>query len=1076
MPVDNQAGSDVLPQPSALLTTSIAQSLTAVLAYHPAQLLDFLVQACNGNSQMDYYVHAVCNNLALSNPKRSAFINMISDDVSRNESTGMIIATHPCTILVASLLCQVSSSAQIRKRGLQLCRLTEPELGSAVVTKAISHSSMDVCIQMAYGISSNVARQYALYAWAFFDAVSFFAYNLQESLVEILLELCNPWIEQLSSIIEESHSSRANALLNEGDSLAAKAVFEANVKCGPFIWPILDSFLHLTNVVHTSLTVQYRVGLLWELLGNQDHPMLPSVICCFLEFQFRQFPDLCKSVNSFLMRSDLGKSLAALQLAKVICFQDTVPIQQISLQPTKAKLDPASISWDSSIVSLLLLTDVIFEQPEYLRDHLPLLLHSACVLEIPLLSNVLMFTLLDLGITPKTTELCNPISFAALVLRKSPIFAKRWCKLAFDWALYCSDRAVAERSLEFYRTLNVWFDLRIGMHISMQIRDSLHEQDVSSLAKCVDILTSIPTQRSWIGQEWTLYIVLGFSLLSHSFQPVFEMGIKLIDKCWQIVGIPESDQIIIDLKPLWEFSSIHSVTAKGFTTEETFPSTLHVLLMISRAIPDQASIVDVIVTVTVLAMMIELETRKVIIEDSDMDAVIKHLQKIRPSACACMENLHRVIVAICSGSADDIRAVNRHTMPSPDMPSSGSRQSIISTVGRTSGVQGTRRISKQSLISTKELNFMHKGDVHSNSPDSVVSIDDLLNIVPELCRRILSESLMQNPLFSVELLEDILSSDGAGWRKPCLWLLDAMLDELSFEISSRHFAKLGKTLSCFCHDPDIEIATAAEIVCAGLFDKAPESYHNGAFKFFHAVGSDIKAEASFHFDQTCSAASFQECIRFFDGPVSSLIQGLSTLYTPITVDSLESCKAERRSESQDFFEMQSQCINSEHRNSIEAGPVDVDKTDVAHDLSSNMLEVFVEKSPMNVDMSVDEDSASSAPNIMEMSLDPRRRSSPILGMTRSTVTSVSSQQSSKGPIHPSQRLPRFSDTNTAAVIARTQFQSKWYDDESGSESNDMSSADESESKGDNNDHLDADTSRVKAARLIAALTDDDTDL
>jgi hypothetical protein len=58
----------------------------------------------------------------------------------------------------------------MRKRGVQLCKLIEPEFGAAAVAKPISHASMDVCIQVAYSTSASIAKKYGLYTWAFLDA------------------------------------------------------------------------------------------------------------------------------------------------------------------------------------------------------------------------------------------------------------------------------------------------------------------------------------------------------------------------------------------------------------------------------------------------------------------------------------------------------------------------------------------------------------------------------------------------------------------------------------------------------------------------------------------------------------------------------------------------------------------------------------------------------------------------------------------------------------------------------------------------------------------------------------------
>jgi hypothetical protein len=146
--------------------------------------------------------------------------------------------------------------------------------------------------------------------------VSFFAYNLSEPIVQILLEFCYPWIEQFSTILEESRCSELSPPHVEGEPLHSKQLFEASVHCGPFIWPILDSFLHLTNVVNASFMVEHQIGLLWELLGNQQHDLLAPVLCSFLELQFEQFPDLCRSIFLYLMRSNIGQTLG-----DAFCYQ-----------------------------------------------------------------------------------------------------------------------------------------------------------------------------------------------------------------------------------------------------------------------------------------------------------------------------------------------------------------------------------------------------------------------------------------------------------------------------------------------------------------------------------------------------------------------------------------------------------------------------------------------------------------------------------------------------------------------------------------------------------------------------------
>lgn len=230
--------------------------------------------------------------------------------------------------------------------------------------------------------------------------------------------------------------------------------------------------------------------------------------------------------------------------------------------------------------------------------------HSASALKHPSLSQILSFVALDFGIPLTPDKPVTSDRLAGVLAKRQPRLARQWCQIALAWAMQCPDRQVSERSLVIYRSLNVWFDLRVGMHMAMRLRRALFDRDVATLADTVDLLCGVPQQRQWTGPgtisrilltflsfhlvhlslstEWTLHFVCGLGLLTHNSLPVFSLGLRLLDHCSSVTNVPDNkDHILSDLRPIWSFcgnDGVSSVVAKGLQAESTYPGTFKLLV------------------------------------------------------------------------------------------------------------------------------------------------------------------------------------------------------------------------------------------------------------------------------------------------------------------------------------------------------------------------------------------------------------------------------------------------------------------------------------------------------------------
>eukprot|EP00474_Spongospora_subterranea_P010466 CRZ10924.1 hypothetical protein [Spongospora subterranea] len=881
------------------LRLPVANSFSALLLHQPSQLLDFVVHACsrqNAPYTSEAYIRAVCDNISPKSSRRHFFIvcpNPVgaASQTKRFDTQVDEFANHPCTFLALSLLLQVSPSVALRQGGLEMASLLQPEFGVRSESRRITHDCINVCLEFALRTCEGIASEYFVYMPYFLDAVAFFVYHVSEHDARVLLRFVLHWVPRLSQLLskcsasdmEDEDTSHCSDCVN-----SLVSTFERLTGAGPLIFQVLNSLFNLTRVIHSTFDLDDQLCAIWNIVGNQHHRSILLVVSSFLEIQFESFPELCRQITSYLLRSNLSDALVSHLLQNIRTFCDDIPLCNIS-SDFYSDNSPSVVDWSNTNMALYILTNTAFERPDRTRDFFPLMVHSASVLRHKELERLFQFVLLDLALDSlRLTTTQTALSFAAIVVRDRPSFARKWCKLAWDWAICCPDETVSRSSMELYTALNVWFDLRVGMHLSMRMRRSLLCHDHVALVNVVDLLTSIPLERNWTGPEWTLYIVLGFSLLAHDHLDVFSQGIRILNLCQSVTSVHDMNHIISDLQPLWSFASITSIVAKGFCSISTFASSIRFLLLLFSSMPNASALTEEIVIATMMGMLIELETRKIILEDRLVYQVITQLQTARTDASSQLSNLHRVIVAICSGAIEDARAVRRYH--NQVASGSASRRSTVPTLTRMS-IQGSRRISRKSVISNKEFHEIQTTSSNRFEINEVVGIDDLLKIVPSICRAALRGSKFTNPAFVLDLVESLLRSEEVTWRKPCLWLLDAILDELALEVTPRRFAQLGEILMQNCSASDRETALAAEVVCARLFDKAPQSYHYGAFKFYFPVANttNFKCDSVIHLDKgQITESSYSECIRFFDGPVVSLISGLATLYIPSSFEEMQS--------------------------------------------------------------------------------------------------------------------------------------------------------------------------------------------
>ncbi|SPQ98412.1 unnamed protein product (mitochondrion) [Plasmodiophora brassicae] len=862
----------------------MSKAFSAVLKFHPAQLLKFLVRACDANTSpalADCYLMAVVHNVSQGCLQRSEFVGelttlelLVAGDLPGD---GQELARHPCTLLVDALLLQACPAISIRRHALELLGLLQPEFGDIVAGSGnVAHDSLDICLYRAVQISRNVAERFPLCLSALVDGVCYFAANVPENYVRALLQLILPWVEQFGSLLSLSSQNLSRVPISEDHRL-----FEKETGSGPLVLPVLTSLLRLTKQVESMPSMDEQLSRIWKAVGGANHSLVLTVVTRFLHLQFPREPDLCKKVHIFLFRSPIGDSLVAYQLHCIKSFVDDCPLQEIA--NAVAHSSPSN-------------NYIIFESPAHLRDSFALLLQSASALKHPSLSQILSFVALDFGIPLTPDKPVTSDRLAGVLAKRQPRLARQWCQIALAWAMQCPDRQVSERSLVIYRSLNVWFDLRVGMHMAMRLRRALFDRDMATLADTVDLLCGVPQQRQWTGPEWTLHFVCGLGLLTHNSLPVFSLGLRLLDHCSSVANVPDNkDHILSDLRPIWSFcgtDGVSSVVAKGLQAESTYPGTFKLLLVLGRALPTEATLVDLVIVAAVLALMIELETRKGLLADSLIHDTIALLDSVRPKASPYLVILHRVVIAICSGTDDSPYLRHRRsTGASEPVPEDKRRRSsVIRAAAGPKRHSISRRVSRLSVIVNRDLQSLPG---HSGMPDGILSADDLLRAIPEVTRELFVSAAMTNPTFVVDFLEDMLCSpDLSSWAKPCLWLLDSLFVGLEFDVTPHHFSKLGDILMrCSC-SPDVETVSASEVVCDRLFEKAPSSYHKGALQFVRSSTQPMRATPTIRID--CSSGPVDpktaiDCVKFFDGPVVSLIRDLSTLYvsTPENADAPE---------------------------------------------------------------------------------------------------------------------------------------------------------------------------------------------
>lgn len=123
--------------------------------------------------------------------------------------------------------------------------------------------------------------------------------------------------------------------------------------------------------------------------------------------------------------------------------------------------------------------------------------------------------------------------------------------------------------------------------------------------------------------------------------------------------------------------------------------------------------VDLVIVAAVLALMIELETRKGLLADSLIHDTIALLDSVRPKASPYLVILHRVVIAICSGTDDSPYLRHRRsTGASEPVPEDKRRRSsVIRAAAGPKRHSISRRVSRLSVIVNRDLQSLpgHSG-------------------------------------------------------------------------------------------------------------------------------------------------------------------------------------------------------------------------------------------------------------------------------------------------------------------------------------------------------------------------------
>ena len=116
----------------------------------------------------------------------------------------------------------------------------------------------------------------------------------------------------------------------------------------------------------------------------------------------------------------------------------------------------------------------------------------------------------------------------------------------------------------------------------------------------------------------------------------------------------------------------------------------------------------------------------------------------------------------------------------------------------------------------------------------VPDTDELMAEVPELIREVmtlLATKCPALPTVMIGFVKDMLQYGEASWRKPCLWIIEALLDSFDCSINDEMFTQLSELLVHNVFATDEETTMAAEVIGLMLLENAPKSYRPGAFKF-----------------------------------------------------------------------------------------------------------------------------------------------------------------------------------------------------------------------------------------------------
>ena len=128
--------------------------------------------------------------------------------------------------------------------------------------------------------------------------------------------------------------------------------------------------------------------------------------------------------------------------------------------------------------------------------------------------------------------------------------------------------------------------------------------------------------------------------------------------------------------------------------------------------------------------------------------------------------------------------------------------------------------------------------------------EELVAEVPELMRQMLQELTTvfpSMPALLIRFVQTLLQYGEVTWRKPCLWIIEALLDTFDCDIDQALFTQVSPLLflfidtyavsqlsellvvNCFAVDEDTMIA--GEVICLMLLESAPKSYRSGNFRF-----------------------------------------------------------------------------------------------------------------------------------------------------------------------------------------------------------------------------------------------------